>query len=247
VIFFAAADRLYRLVPGASPTDQEWRVQTTIELKGESAKPVVMAANDAWLLVTREDEPLRILDAITLEEKQMIMTERGIIPLRAIAWRNLFLVLTSDGKIHQIKPNPLGDRHAVWTWSVVEDVEAMGLDAPGDRLWVAHHVDQLDVFEYGDNDTVVRSEQLRPRFKAWRWIDRYVVSALRILIPQTGELGQTTSVIVSGKSSVTLGDPAGDVESQTVRLKILRPVLSCMLFTIAMLTVSCFYFATRDY
>jgi hypothetical protein len=68
---------------------------------------------------------------------------------------------------------------------------------------------------------------------------------LRLLVPPTGELGETIEAMVSGKSAVTIND--GSEQGQLVRYDILRPVVSCAVFITVMLGISCLFFATRDF
>ena len=105
-----------------------------------------------------------------------------------------------------------------------------------------HHIDRIDVVHPSDLSIV---ERIRPSLQRWRLIDRYVMSPLRMLIPQTGELGETIESMVSGKSAVTIDD--GSEQGQVVRYDILRPVLSCATFITVMLGLSCLFFATRDF
>ena len=76
-------------------------------------------------------------------------------------------------------------------------------------------------------------------------MDRYVITPLRLVIPQTGELGETIAAMVSGKSAMSFDDGSGDEE--LVRYDIVRPVASCATFIVVMLMVSCVYFSTRDF
>ena len=66
-----------------------------------------------------------------------------------------------------------------------------------------------------------------------------------MIVPQTGELGETIASIISGKSGVAI--PGGVDEGEFVQYNIFRPVVSCSTFIIVMLTVGCIYFSTRDF
>ncbi len=87
---------------------------------------------------------------------------------------------------------------------------------------VVHHVDQIDRL---DMESLSVLEQIRPTLVGWRLVNRYLITPLRTITPQTGELGQTVAAIVGGKSAIAINQNGVD-EGDVVRFKILRPVLS---------------------
>jgi hypothetical protein len=65
------------------------------------------------------------------------------------------------------------------------------------------------------------------------------------MTPQTGELGEAIEAIISGKTARTILD--GPDAGESVRYKLVRPIVSCSAFVFLMLLTSCYYFATRDF
>ena len=118
----------------------------------------------------------------------------------------------------------------------------MPVDADKQVVYVAHHIDQIDLLGLADFE---RLDRRKPQVSSWRLVDRYVISPLRMIIPQTGELGESIEAIISGESAKTVlsGPNAGEV----VRYNLIRPITSCSLFIVVMLITSCYYFTTRDF
>ena len=122
------------------------------------------------------------------------------------------------------------------------EIETAHFDHRSDRMYFAHHVDQLDAIDVRTGKTILA---IRPRVVGWRQVDRFVVTPLRWITPQTGALGDTIAATISGKSAFSFN--SGDGERETIRRKVTGPVISCSVFTTVMLIFSCAYFATRDF
>ena len=108
---------------------------------------------------------------------------------------------------------------------------------------IAHHTDRLDTM---DLHTLEPRGRIRPSTEGWRFVNRYVVSPLRTVVPQTGELGETVASLISGKSAVAINRDAAD-GGELIRYQITRPVASCAGFIAVMLTLACVSFARRDF
>ena len=123
-----------------------------------------------------------------------------------------------------------------------KEIESIYVDKRAGALCLVHHIDQVDVL---DASSLEVKESLRPSLEGWRLVDQYLVTPLRTVTPQTGELGQTIAAMVSGQSAQTIN--VGGGETELVRYQILRPVLSCAGFIVFMLTIGCVYFSRRDF
>lgn len=236
--------RLVRLQP-ANDRSQPWNLVADRTLDGEASRRGVIAVDGEKLLVARNEESLRILDASSFAPLAQIEVPQSMSPVAAVGLgsEGRFLLLTSDGRCREVRPH--GDRADEYEISAplsIQLVESIAYDARQGKLWIIHHVDRIDVL---DPDDLAVLERIRPSVAGWRLVDRYAMTPLRILIPQTGELGETIESMVSGKAAVTIDD--GSEQGQLVRYDILRPVVSCALFITVMLTTSCLFFATRDF
>ncbi|MEM1068369.1 MAG: hypothetical protein AAGI63_05705, partial [Planctomycetota bacterium] len=158
----------------------------------------------------------------------------------AIGVQGKFALITSDGRCRLIESSD-GTNEMIGTIGPRE-VEAVFYHRSANELYIAHHIDQLDVLNV---DGLSLSRTIRPKLVSWRLVDKYGISPLRMVIPQTGELGETTAAMVSGKSAVAFNNPSG--EEELIRYNIFRPVISCALFIFVMMSIGCVYFATRDF
>ncbi len=214
-------------------------------MEDTDAAKTVMAAGEGSVFLAREGEPVRLLDVRTFETLAEFESpdQRTIVSAVALADLDQFAFLTTDGTVRVT--HRAGDGVA-WTTLPQSEVTAIDHDRQTRRLVVAHHVDSVDVLDVsqpGRPPRTVRS--IRPTLTSWRSVDRYLITPLRMLTPQTGELSQTVAALVSGKTSFAIGDPQDDQE--VIRLKIARPLFSCGAFLVVMLSIACVYFNRRDF
>jgi hypothetical protein len=236
--------RLFRLQRADSP-GEPWGLTADRTLDGEASRRGVIAVSGDVLMVARNEEPIQILRAEDLETLAAVELPTSLSPVAAVGLPGdgRFLLLTSDGRCRQVcKQTDSGQEYIISDPLGPHQVETIHFDQASERLYVVHHIDRVEVMDPQDFRVV---EQIKPSLNGWRLVDRYVISPLRLLIPQTGELGETIEAMVSGKSALTIEN--GSEQGEVVRYDIVRPVLSCALFIAVMLTVSCLYFATRDF
>jgi hypothetical protein len=133
------------------------------------------------------------------------------------------------------------------------EVETLHWDEASERLWIAHHVDRVSAWELAKeseggpklgNRHVIT---YRPAVGGWRLVDRYLITPLRFITPQTGEVGETIASIVSGENALQVPFVAAGVEPVIHRYNVWRPVLTCGGFILVMLTVGCVYFSRTDF
>lgn len=249
-VWLVSAGKLTSLVREG---DDSFRLAASVTLTGDASARATLARSNDVLVVDQTDEPLQSFDTFSLETLNWTSSSgtvfesnrpSGDIDLVLGLPERRFLTVDDD------------QRASVWSWErsdellmveresqLFSNVEAVEIDSVGGRLLVAHDVDQVDWLDLTSLDVVRRD---RPSVSAWRLVDRFVVTPLRTVVPQTGELGDTMSAIIAGTDTIELPGGRGGGES-TVKLKILRPVLSCAGFTIVMLLIGCVYFARSDF
>jgi len=229
------------------PTDESpWEIVTTKVLQGEPLPGATLAVSGDVVLVSRPDEPVLFFTADDLELIGSLDPPGSltVVASLGVGSNGRFAVVTSDGKARLIDTSLVPSFVAQWGKTLpVGAVEILHFDERDQQLLVVHHVDQIDWFEF---PAVVATRQLRPSLSRWRLVDRYVVTPLRTITPQTGELGDTIAAMISGKSSVTLAHGSSE-DTETRRYEIVRPVASCAGFILVMLTIGCLYFARSDY
>lgn len=236
--------RLFRLVRPETNSDR-WTLAVDRTLEGEASLRGVIAISGDVILVSRAEAPIDLFDSASLESIGQVELPEPLIPVAVtgLADERRFALVTSDGRCRIVGPrqqppdgfqvsNPIGPREA----------ETVHHDPLSGSILISHHIDQVDVL---DALNFAVRDRIRPSLQRWRLIDRMVMTPLRSVIPQTGELGETISAMVSGKSAISIA--GGSEEDELVRYKIVRPVASCAAFIAVMLTISCVYFSTRDF
>jgi ABC-type transport system involved in multi-copper enzyme maturation permease subunit len=244
-IIAISSGRLMRLEPSTENPTQRWTLRVERSLEGEASKQAKIAVSGNRLLVARSEAPLIILDAITLEPiGEPLPLSDSLIPdtVQPLGTGGRFALLTSDGRCRIIEPKDEAGTYEITQTLRQKEIEALHFHVATNQLLLAHHIDQIDFLDA--NDLSVK-RAIRPSLAQWRLIDRYVLAPLRIIVPQTGELGEPISALISGKSAIVMNAPNG--EEQVIRYDIARPILSCTIFLLVMLTMSCTYFATRDF
>ncbi|HBJ39150.1 MAG TPA: hypothetical protein DDZ51_31270 [Planctomycetaceae bacterium] len=130
-------------------------------------------------------------------------------------------------------------------------VEALRWDNDKSELWVAQNIDQIAVWDFKGvkaGDLPKRPlREIRPSISGWRMVERYVVTPLRTITPQTGELGDTIASIVSGEDSLQLPFASAGEPAIIERYNVWRPVFTCGGFIAVMLLIGCVYFSRTDF
>ncbi len=232
--------------PSSNASSEPWTLAADRTLDGEPSRRSEIAVSGDRVLVARNEEPLVVLSVDSFEPLcDPVPLPGSLVPVGAAPLddEGRFLVITSDGRCHLFEPSDSnGSTYALSKTLRTREVETVQLHPTTGDLYVAHHIDQIDVVSAEDLSV---KQTIRPSLARWRMVDYYGISPLRMIIPQTGELGETIASIVSGKSAIAFTNPNG--EEELVRYHILRPVLSCTLFIFVMLSISCVYFVTRDF
>lgn len=250
VVVSASGNELYLLTRARllrfdrSGKGQAWTLAAEHELEGDPSIAGVIAVSGSVVLVSRAERPIDLFDNETLKPIAEVDLSDRLLPTSVVGiGGGRFMLLTSDGRCRLVTPKSDAREAFVLGGQIGPNaVEAITYDPEESLLYVAHHTDQVDLFDAAD---LSKQGVISPSLGVWRSVDKYIIGPLRFVIPQTGELGETIGSIVSGKSAMTVRDASG--EEQIVRYDIVRPVFSCSLFIGIMLLVNCIYFGTRDY
>ena len=234
--------RLIRLDARNMP-GQRWTVSAEHTLSGEASLRGTMAIAGDVVLVARQEQPIQLFDATTLEPVAELAADESTIPVSAVGLDDeRFALVTGDGLCRIITRDGDADGYRSDDAITTTEIEGIHYDRKTERLYLSHHVDRLDVL---NSSTMQVVESVRPNLARWRWVDASIVTPLRVIIPQTGELGETIAATVSGQSAIQVNNNSEDAE--LVRYKIVRPIASCAAFIAVMLAISCVYFSTRDF
>lgn len=230
-----------------------------LELPGSDAARTRLAASGQQVLVARADEPVRWLDLASgklvggkLVGEIEVGSRDSVIDVSTLADKPVaendaassgrFAVLTSDGTLHLVERQ--GDALAARTLGL-DDVHSIDFDSDSQRLLVAHDIDQVEIVAVASDGSLLSDRSIRATPAGWRKLDSWVMEPLRTLTPQTGELSETVAGLVSGRGSSAIERGFGDAEVR--RYRIWRPVLSCGMFIVAIMSLSCFLFVRRDF
>jgi len=234
--------RLVRL--DRSSEETIWSIRNSHSLPGEISQRGVIGLSGNVVLVARSEDSVRLFDAesfdpiaeLELDESETAIGVAGLGDGR-------FALVTGDGRCQIVQPTS-GDpsRYEISPLLSVRDVHRVSTDLETGTLVIVHHIDQIELL---DSTSLEVTEQIRPTLTRWRLADRYVMTPLRMIVPQTGELGETIASIISGKSGVMI--PGEVDQGELVQYDIFRPVVSCATFIVVMLTIGCIYFSTRDF
>jgi hypothetical protein len=233
---------------GASTATSVESLEITADvlLDGDASGAILLAVSGDSVLLSRDEEQVEWYDATTLKllARYSLPADLAPVSLVGLGRRDGFAVLTADATCHlarrvddSLKLVPLS----------ISDVTAIEYNDRSEQLVVAHHIDSVEFVNIGDSlETTETVRQIRPSLSGWRSVDRWVITPLRTVTPQTGELSDTVAALVSGKRSLALG-PEQSEDREVVPLRIARPVLSCGVFLLVVMAISCVYFARADF
>lgn len=269
-LFVYSGGKLLRLdrgpataIPGNRP---EWSVGARSETESAGRSAWLRCLGDSVLLLRTEAPPLIFspdLEPITAPVSLLSalgeLTVTSAVACPSGGWDDAdtavasgpVAIRTADGQAWILSQVASGE-FSLQKLRGIFDVEAIHWDRGLCRLWVAHDVDRASAFTISAANAKAFTSsrpttQLRPTLAGWRLLDRYLVTPLRTVTPQTGELSETISAIVSGENSMQLPFMPPDDPDTIQQYDVWRPVLTCGAFVAAMLMVGCVYFARADF
>lgn len=239
-----------------NPAITRWAIDSQKTLEGESAKSMVLGVSGKYVLVAREDDPLQLLSLETLEPAGTLDVGVEVVSIESLGVRTeeLFVVQLADGNLMTVGVASSADsddfaadssakQQVVSAMLPYSEVESIAVPCDSGELCIVHHVDRVDIL---DANTFDLKREIRPSLSTWRMVDRYVVTPLRTIVPKTGELSGAVSALVGGKTSFVATEEEGG-GGDVVRNKLAEPIISCSVFIIVMLCVSCVYLSRRDF
>lgn len=243
--------RLIRLHRGEAAAP--WTIAAETETAGDLTLETRIAATAKHVVIARRDEPVRVFAAESLEPLAEIPFPNSVtlIALRASPTADHVVATLSDRRAALLRfdadspPNPEGSqpshpRLVFPAYPHQGEIEAAAWDASG-TLWLAHDIDRLTAVDATSGE--IQNER-RPDRDVWRWIDAWAITPLRSIVPQTGELSEAVTAIISGRQDLEIQTGR---EVQREQLDVTRPLVTCGAFTAVMLLLGCLYVYRQDF
>lgn len=244
--FVASSGKLVRLDrPQSDRKDEAWQLVKSVDLEMNAKAMWVRTMGDEVVVIRAEmpatvfDQSLEPTNVDGFPEKEFAALK--ITEVVSCPGAEAVAMLTAKGDVYLLRRKPLS-KISLMQLPKLSGVDAIYWDQASRRLWASHSVDSVTSF---DPEAMAVDKQYRPKLEGWRLVDRYLVTPIRTVTPQTGELGETIAAIVSGESTMEL--PISSEAPQTERYNVWRPVLTCAGFIFVMLTIGCVYFARADF
>lgn len=219
----------------------QWTVACQVSSEGDNTLTTHIAATNNAVLVARKGEPFRFYDLSQLKLIGELPSDDSLSiqsMLAAPSGEDLLAIL-SNGTVHQFntKATPLHSQPGLPRQG---HIEALAYDEQG-ILWLAHDIDRLTAFDTNQQKPV---QQLTPARDFWRTIDAWLISPLRFVLPQTGEVSEVVVTLITGSKNLEI--EMGN-ETQRVQLNVVRPLATCLGFTTVMLLLGCYYVYRQDF
>ena len=221
---------------GQDAGETRWTVRRQSTLSGDSAMRFAMAVGGGRVLHSRAGgQTFLLTTAGEAEPEEIELPVDGSVSAVVADDRGRFLTVFSDGSLWRLS----GEGQ----WESLGVAGASAVCVGEDGLVLA--AVQTDRVVSVEDDRTVR-RRVDPSVSAWRLADRYVMSPLRFVVPQTGELGDVIASSISGRSEVLMGDPSSD-QTRVARYRWFRPLVSCGGFIAVLMTFNVLFFRYRDY
>lgn len=239
----------------AGSGQSRWKraAQAEVTVSGRSAS-LRWIGDLAVVLLQPKNPPLFFTDTLQpIEVDPRVVTEIGDLSILAAVSchaANSVVIQTSNGQAWVV--SAAGEpAFQVRRLGRTSSVEAIRWDNATGELSVAQKIDQIAVWNLAglkSGEMPSRPErEIRPSISGWRMVERYVVTPLRTITPQTGELGDTIASIVSGEDSLQLPFASAGEPAIVQQYNVWRPVLTCGGFIAFMLLIGCVYFSRTDF
>lgn len=248
-IWIGTGSNLYRIEPTADPRSR-WTTAAQTQTSGDPAVRFSMQISGDRLCHVRSGNDVQLFDSETLAEiattpMPVDATVQSIAPatpfnaaepVNAAEPDGGFYLVLTDGSTWRL------DRDAAWQPLAITKASAVTTDDGGAAVF-ANRIDQVVSLSPSGAGQFVEA---KPVLDVWRKVDRYVVSPLRFVVPQTGELGDVIASSISGRSEVLMGDPSSE-QTRVARYQWFRPLVSCCGFIFVVMSLNIVFFRTRDF
>ena len=208
-------------------------------LDGAAEKPVRLGVASNRLLASRNEEPFRWFDAVSLEPidiKAIVPMLPEIKQIASPKQGDQIALLTIDGTVLIANAKTLTITHL----RSARNAQAIYWRSEH-VLLVAYNTDSVVMIDV-NLDRI--QETIQPALGGWRKLNRYLVEPLAAIFPQPGKLGATIRATILGDDQFTFGE--NEFESQTIELSPWKPLVNCIIFTGLMLGLACLYFQRLD-
>lgn len=149
---------------------------------------------------------------------------------------NVWLAKTSSGNAADLQiTRPAGTGQG--------DISTMSFDAKG-RLWVAHHVKQVDVWDLAANQRSVLS--FRPNSTTAELIYNYFINPFYLVNPKPSAISDTIQYLLRNPENKVVALDRNDLEIPQVERDPWQPLWSNALFIAVMLLAGCWYLYRQD-
>lgn len=245
-LFAYSNGRLVRLDrPQSDATTEPWSVAARVDLEAGNQQVWVRLIGEQVAVLRSEERPQffdqSLAPVSSIEPSSFDFSGLNISQVIPSPFMSALAILTSEGQSYLLTRDD-SSRTTIKAIEGLSDVDAAAWDESAQQLWLSHHVDSLVAYDVA---TDAITTHIAPRQKGWRLVDKYIITPLRTVTPQTGELGETIATIVSGESTMQM--PMAPEAPQTQRYNVWRPVLTCAAFIAVMLTIGSVYFTRADF
>lgn len=221
---------------------EPWKVvASTILSDGDNTLPVTLAATTTHTVLARKGEAIRILNSESLKLLSEIEfpDNQSVVDMVPSGDQATVLLLLSTHRVSEIalRDEPTLQAANLPYQGSIESIS----NGPEGNVWIAHHIDSLTAVDPKSGEI---KQALSPQRDIWRTVDAWVVTPLRNILPQTGELGETVIALICGRSDVEI---VSGNEVQRESLNIVRPLATCGGFTFVMLLLGCLYVYRQDF
>ena len=236
--------RLDRPADGPGAPRTPWPVAASVSVDAVTESVTLRIVGDRIVLFRSDASPIGFEKSLQPFDLKI----QGSLTWESTKWtqvisipnQNIAAVLTPEGDIHVLRL--LDDTLTSTAIRGVSGVDTVAWDEAQRLLLASYDVDRLAMINL-DKANVAR--RIRASVSGWRLFDRYAMTPIRTVTPQTSELGDTIATIVSGESTLQL--PFAPADSSPQRYQFWRPVYTCTGFIVVMLAVGCIYFARTDF
>lgn len=232
--------RLIRLARREGDAPQ-WTIAAETRTAGDDTLATNIAATVQHAVIARQGEPLRTYDLQRLEPHREIAFPESvsIAALHSSPDGRMIAATLSDRRVALIHAAP--DPQLTFPRYPHRGHISAAAWADDGSLWLAHHVDRLLAVDPSSGE--VRADR-RPERDLWRSVDAWVITPLRSIVPQTGEISEAMTAIITGRKDLEFEAGA---EVQREKLNVLRPLATCGVFIAVMLLLGCVYIYRQDF
>lgn len=212
------------------------------KLDGEGSEAALLAANETYCIVARDNLPILLLDQefSPIQEFQLSDGEKP----KQLSWipgRNCLAILSQTGRLFELDCDgrsmkerlvPLEGKLTCLIWKDEK------------RAWFGVSPNQVSLvnLETGEID-----RQLSPKPKTSEWIYSRIVSPLYRYNPKPSALNQSMQYVLTGSKTFDPNLITVKLDSAKVELEVWQPIISNLAFVVVVLGLSCVYLARKEY